>query len=246
MFYSHVSNCLCSFSILILSFTLLFLLYFVRSCSTYGLFWQWKSANHRKRWPNCWMMQWIHTYPRRRACRWEWSTLRSWTLSSFWILSKCILLCVHQRCVPETYQRHWPSTYILLIYWGRCKSVSAIFVLNLNYKNMFWCSCLSLQLRVKLLLLSSNIVPHCWKLWTGWFQVYPKQFSCSPKSNSYLVSIILEKRIDFSKRTSKIALTPCRFRWYGCCPVYSSALSGAVPIVCWCSFADGTDLPAAG
>lgn len=105
-FSSYISNHSPSVSKSINDFTL-------RSYSTYVPFWQWKSAAPRKRWPTCWMMQWTHTSPLCMVCLWVWSTLRSWTLTSSWRLSKSILQCVQLRYDREIH--HW---------WAGCWSLN--------------------------------------------------------------------------------------------------------------------------
>lgn len=131
------SSCLCQSSVLCLRLFLnfpflhlllaLFLfLHPIRSYCTCVPFWQWKSIGRRKRWPICWMMQWTHTSPTCRVCLWEWSTLRSWTLTSCWRSSKNILLCVLLRYVWETPQAG-PlvlKMWILGLKFGQCKTAS--------------------------------------------------------------------------------------------------------------------------
>lgn len=94
----------------IFAFLLLLVIFFFfslqpfRSYCTYVPSWQLKSTGPRKRWPICWMMQWTHTSPLCRVYLWEWSTLRSWTPTSCWRLSKSILPCVLLRYDGETHQ----------------------------------------------------------------------------------------------------------------------------------------------
>lgn len=217
----------------IFAFLLLLIHYFfpfIRSYCTYVPFWQWKGAGPRKRWPICWMMQWTHTSPHCRVCLWEWSTLKSWTLTSCWRLSKSILHFVLLRYDKDTHR-----------YWSLTKKSLRIFALDCT-----------------ILVVASSPGPASCSSAPALFHIvgYSGQDCARSPSRSLLASqsqisvwwalhfkYVL---VSFLQMLFETALPLCSFRWHWRCSEQSSTLSGPVSFSCWCSSANGTDPSAAG